>query len=141
MGLPGLPFTPRQALPIDHRARQEVEKVSVNWDNIDELTEGLEAEGVVIVNEFEEARLTEEFIAHVEKNSKLPELQDGLGLAENTEDYVGMLLIPSYLSFTGTKTFTMEGLKLKILTIHGIIFAGRHKALEEWAMRLRIRGL
>lgn len=115
--------------------------MSVNWNNIDELTEGLEAEGIVIVNEFEEARLTEAFISHVEKISEKPEVQATLEEAQSAEDYVGLLLVPAYLGFTGTKTFTLEDLELKILTIHGIIFAGRHKELEEWAMRLRIRGL
>ncbi len=115
--------------------------MTVNWDNIDELTESLEADGVLLVNEFEEVRLTPEFIAHVEKISVTPELQDILDQAENAEDYVGILLVPSYLGFTGTKTFTTEALKLKILTIHGVIFARKHRDLEEWAMRLRIRGL
>ena len=115
--------------------------MAVTWDNIDELTEALEGEGVLVVNEFEEVRLTDEFVAHVERNNEDGEIKDSLDLAESIEDYIGILLVPSYLGFTGTKTFTMEDLELKIRTIHGVIFARRHRDLEEWAMRLRIRGL
>ena len=118
-----------------------MEKVTVTWDNIDELTEILEAEGVVTVNEFEEVALTQAFIDHVEKIAEVAEIQDSLEEAQSVEDYVGILLVPAYLGFSGTKTFVFEELKLKILTIHGVIFAGRHKELEEWAMKLRIRGL